>query len=135
MLLRFLRFNAVGALGIGVQLTVLWVLVDVVGVGYLPATLIAVSSAVVHNFMWHQRWTWADRSSRGRRAIDGFLRFVLANGTVSLVGGIIVMALLVDGAGLHALLANLVAIVVCGLANFVLGDKLVFIEREPVIQP
>ena len=36
---RFVRFNAVGALGIVVQLTLVWLLVDVAALPHLPATL------------------------------------------------------------------------------------------------
>ena len=45
---RFARFNAVGALGIGAQLTGLWVLVDFWGVAYPLATALSVALAVVH---------------------------------------------------------------------------------------
>jgi len=58
---RFVRFNAVGAAGIGVQLSVLWLLTGVAHLHYLPATFAAVTLAVMHNFMWHRRWTWGDR--------------------------------------------------------------------------
>ena len=54
---RFFRFNTVGALGIGVQLAALWLLVDVAGLHYSLATMAAVGLAVLHNFAWHWRWT------------------------------------------------------------------------------
>ncbi len=31
------------------------------GPHYLVATALAVEMAVLHNFFWHRRWTWADR--------------------------------------------------------------------------
>ena len=60
--LRFVRFNAVGAAGIGVQLAALWLLTGVMHVHYLTATSLAVGTAIVHNFLWHRRWTWAERA-------------------------------------------------------------------------
>ena len=130
---RFLRFNAVGALGIGVQLATIWAMTDGAGVPYVVATILGVSLAIAHNFFWHLRWTWGDRLLTGSRAAQAFLSFVVANGVVSFGGNLIVMIALVDGAGVAVLPANLVAIALCGLANFWLGDRFVFQHRWPSV--
>ena len=124
-LVRFVRFNTVGALGIGVQLAALWLLADVAHVHYLFATPAAVGLAVVHNFLWHWWWTWHDRAEGGGRAA-AFVRFAVANGALSLAGNIGVMATLVSGAHVEPVVANGVAIGVCGLLNFWLGNEVVF---------
>lgn len=123
---RFVRFNAVGALGIGVQLAALWALTDLAGLPYIPATVVGVSLAIAHNFFWHLRWTWRDRAPSGSRAVRAFLSFVAANGAVSYGGNLVVMMALVSGAGVPVIPANLIAIAACGLLNFWLGDRLVF---------
>jgi putative flippase GtrA len=123
---RFVKFNAVGALGIGLQLTALWVLVDLLGVVYPLATALAVALAVVHNFLWHQRWTWGDRRSDGAAAALTFVRFVGTNGAVSIVGNVGIMLVLVGIAGAPPVIANAIAIATCGLINFAMSDLLVF---------
>ena len=125
--MRFVRFNAVGALGTFVQLTVLWVLVEAGRVDYLVATIAAVSAAIAHNFVWHRRWTWRDRPTSASTA---FARFTLANGAVSLVGNVAVMALLTGALNMPTVLSNIIAIGVCGLINFWLGDFYVFRSLE-----
>ena len=122
---RFVRFNAVGAAGIGVQLWVLWLLTGVAHMHYLPATFAAVTLAVVHNFLWHRRWTWGDRPA-GVRPIALFTRFAAANGAVSLAGNLAAMPLLVSVAGLTPVVANGVAIALTGVLNFWVGDVVVF---------
>ena len=122
---RFVRFNAVGAAGIGVQLAALWLLTGVMHVHYLAATSLAVGTAIVHNFLWHRRWTWAERAE-SRGAIAQFLRFAAANGVVSLAGNLVVMTALVSGTHLTLVVANGIAIGACGLLNFWLGDSVVF---------
>jgi putative flippase GtrA len=57
---RWAAFNAVGLAGVAVQLACLALLVHA-GSHYLAATALAVEAAVLHNFLWHQRWTWRDR--------------------------------------------------------------------------
>ena len=59
--MRWLKFNLVGGFGIVVQLAALLGLKSGLHLGYLPATALAVEAAVIHNFFWHERYTWADR--------------------------------------------------------------------------
>ena len=126
ILRRFVRFNAVGALGVAVQLTVLWVLVDLWGVAYTLATALAVAMAVLHNFVWHQHWTWGDRHSDGSATALAFVRFAGTNGVISIVGNVAIMLVLVDGTGAPPLIANAIAIATCGLVNFAMSDLFVF---------
>jgi hypothetical protein len=55
-----------------------------------------------------------------------FVRFQVGNGLVSLVGNVVLMRLLVQGAGLPVLIANLVAIGCCSVANFWVGEVWAF---------
>jgi dolichol-phosphate mannosyltransferase len=129
LLRRWLKFNLVGALGIGVQLAVLAALTRL-GLWYLAATALAVEAAVVHNFLWHEHMTWRDRATPVlRHLLARFLRFQAANGLISLLGNLLVMRLLVGALHLPVLWANLGAIAACGLANFLAGDRFVWRPR------
>lgn len=119
---RFVAFNVVGALGVVVQAGFVALLTGA-GMHYIPATAIAVAAAVTHNFWWHRCWTWRDRRVPARRSLR---RFALTNGAVSLAGNLGVMTTLVSGAQVPPVPANLVAIVLCSLLNFWLGDSIVF---------
>ena len=128
--MRWLKFNAVGALGMAVQLGALGVFVHVLGLHYLVATALAVEAAVLHNFLWHRRWTWADRPGiAGPGWVFLLLRFNLTTGMVSIVGNLLFMGLLAGAAGLEPLLANLLAIGLCALVNFLVCDRFVFLPR------
>ena len=110
-----------------VQLAVLGILNGVFKLNYLPATALAVEAAVLHNFVWHERFTWADRASVTRRqAVVRLLHFNFTTGAISIFGNLLLMRLLVGQAHLPALLANLVSIAACSLANFVASNSLVF---------
>ena len=124
---RWLKFNTVGVLGIAVQLAVLLGLKNGLHLGYLYATALAVEAAVLHNFLWHERYTWADRVQPSwRRSLSRLLRFNLTTGAVSIAGNLALMKLLVDLGHVNFLLANGVAIVVCSVVNFVVSDRIVF---------
>jgi putative flippase GtrA len=121
---RWLKFSAVGATGILVQLVTLAFLLRVTGLHYLVATALAVELSVLHNFVWHKRWTWADRTSSNSRGL--LLRFNLTNGALSIIGNLFFMWLFVGCAGMDARFANVLTISICALANFILSDLIVF---------
>jgi putative flippase GtrA len=127
---RWLRFNLVGGIGIGVQLAALAVFRSWMKLDYLLATGMAVEIAVIHNFLWHERFTWADRpASRPVRSLVRLVKFNAGNGAVSLVGNLVLMRVLVGELKFNYVASNLLAIVFCSLVNFVLSDRFVF-ERE-----
>jgi putative flippase GtrA len=124
---RWLAFNGVGVLGVGVQLGLLTLLVHGGGLHYLVATAIAVEITVLHNFIWHQHWTWRDRPSPSAAAVARRLaRFHLLNGTVSLFGNLAIMTVLCGTLRIDPVVANVVAIGVCSTLNFVASEVLVF---------
>jgi putative flippase GtrA len=133
LFIRWIRFNAVGILGVGVQLVVLIVLATGVGINYLVATAAAVEAAVLHNFVWHERYTWRDRTRPHDEALPGVLqrliRFHLTNGLLSVTANVLLMRLLAGLVHLPLLLANLLSIAVCSLGNFGMSHCLVF--RQP----
>ena len=125
LLYRFARFSAVGAGGVIVQTVTLAVLLRVGSIHYLAATACAVELSVLHNFIWHKKWTWADRP--GTRTAIRLLRFNATNGAMSLIGNLAFMYVFVSMLKLDPHAANLITIAVCSLVNFALADRYVFI--------
>jgi putative flippase GtrA len=71
-LVRWCKFNLVGGIGIGVQIAALfWCLKSIFHFNYLAATAFAVEAAVMHNFVWHEQFTWADRTKPDQTRLDG----------------------------------------------------------------
>jgi putative flippase GtrA len=139
---RWAIFNAVGVIGFVVQLAVLTVLLHA-GAHYLVATVLAVEAAVLQNFLWHERWTWRDRTGHPEADPNGtplvplgwdsdrrgrLVRFHLLNGAISLAGNLLIMQALVGGAGLPPVAANAFSVGICALVNFVASDRLVFLR-------
>ena len=153
---RWCKFNFVGGIGIAVQFAALIFLKSALHMNYLLATAIAVEAAVVHNFVWHEQFTWADRLRRntsGAKAIipksdviaalkrcatqnlfpwrsnpslRRFVRFSLSNGAVSILGNLALMRVMVGQGHMNYLAANAIAIALCSLANFLVSDGWVF---------
>ncbi|HEV8395885.1 MAG TPA: GtrA family protein [Vicinamibacterales bacterium] len=124
---RAARFAWVGAGGFVVQAAALYAL-TAAGLSYPVATAIAVEAAILHNFLWHERWTWADRAAPGRR-LSRLLRFNGSTAIVSIAGNVALMWLFVGWLRLPLLAANLLAVLTLGVVNFVSADRLVFATK------
>jgi putative flippase GtrA len=126
------KFYAVGGIGIGVQLLALFVFKRVLGWHYLLATALAVEMAVLHNFTWHQVWTWKDRPTEGWRPVAvRALRFNLTTGLTSILSNLVVMAAATGYLGVHYLVANAAAIAITAVVNYLVSDWFVFKPATP----
>ncbi len=128
-LVRWAKFNAVGVLGMGVQLAALAGFNRLFAGHYLAATCAALEITLLHNFLWHERFTWRDRFDSTPR-LRALWRFHVSNGLVSLCGNLLLMRLLVQGAHVPLLVANVAAILCCSVANFALGTRWAFAARH-----
>lgn len=134
MFLRWVKFNTVGLVGIGVQLAALAVYSSLLRIHYLAATAMAVETAVLHNYVWHELWTWRDRRTPrdGWRPIAGrLLRFHLGNGLASLLSNLLLMKFFVGSLGMKVLPANLLSIAITAVVNFLLAEFFVFRRHGP----
>jgi len=120
-LIRWGKFNLVGAMGMGVQLGALALLNRWMAGHYLYASAAAIEITLLHNFVWHLHYTWRDRRDDATW-LRQLVRFHLSNGLVSMVGNLVLMRLLVREARMPVLVANGMAIVCCSVVNFCLGD-------------
>jgi putative flippase GtrA len=128
-LLRWWRFNLVGGMGIVVQLAALFLLKSIFHFNYLAATAVAVEAAVVHNFVWHEQFTWADRVQPAWcTSLPRFARFNLTAGGVSIAGNLALMKVMVGLGHINYFAANAIAIALCSGVNFLVSDGWVFDE-------
>ncbi|MEW6167313.1 MAG: glycosyltransferase family 2 protein [Pseudomonadota bacterium] len=75
---RFLAFSAVGGLGVGVHLAVLWAAFRGLDLGFVPAQVLATLGAMTFNYVLNNSLTYRDRRLRGWRFVGGWLSFTLA---------------------------------------------------------
>ena len=124
---RWFAFNLVGLVGIGVHMGALITMTTGLGWNYLVSTVLAVEIAVLHNFFWHERWTWADQIGQGLNSrMKRLGRFHAANGAISFLGNLLLMWFFVGTLRIHPAVAGLLAISICSLANFFASDRWVF---------
>ena len=124
---RWLKFNAVGALGIVVQMGAFALLFSAFRLNYMVATALAVETAVLHNFVWHERYTWKHLPRGAPRDVARrLLRFHAGNGAISILGNIALMRFFVGSLHLNHYLSSGIAIGLCSLLNFAASEWFVF---------
>jgi putative flippase GtrA len=117
--MQLVRFGVVGAAGFIVNLAVYALFVHSIGVDYHIAAVAAWIVAVLNNFVLNRHWTFDARDGRARFQAA---RFVL----VSLVAfgcSLLLLTLLVEGAGMAKVPAQALAVAASTPLNF-LGNKL-----------
>lgn len=125
MLLRWWKFNLVGAMGMVVQLCVLALLNRWTEGHYLLASMIAIEATLLHNFAWHLRYTWRDRR-RDSTVMTQLTRFHVSNGLISMLVNLVLMRWLVHASHVPVLVANCIAILCCSVLNFSVGNLWAF---------
>jgi dolichol-phosphate mannosyltransferase len=109
VLTRFLKFGAVGATGVGINMAVFWLLSTALPVHYLIASACAIELALCSNYLLNHNWTFADRSA-GRADKKQFAQYHAVSFGGMLIN-LAVLQLLVGLFGVLPVVANL-----CGIA-------------------
>ncbi|SFC06884.1 Putative flippase GtrA (transmembrane translocase of bactoprenol-linked glucose) [Polaromonas sp. OV174] len=126
---RFIKFGAVGASGTVINIAVLYLSQEFLlrGIADFHTRLnysiaLAITLATISNFYWNQRLTWRDRK-HPHSALFLFAKYVMAAAL-----SIAIQSLLTKWLAqyLHYIVANLVAIVLASVANFLANDRLTF---------
>ena len=144
---RYIKFGLVGASGTVVNMVVLYLAQEHLFAAIadtrqrLYASLaLAIAVATVNNFTWNRLWTWADRvraahdhhqqleHTRFSVLAGQFGRYTLASWLgIALQYGLTLWL----SHSLHYLLANVIAIVVASVINFLANDRWTFGHRAP----
>lgn len=137
---RYLKFGLVGASGTVVNMAILYLsqeyLFSAIAADRerLYASLaLAIAVATVNNFTWNRLWTWADRQlapteTPARSSLGWqFGRYALASWLgIGLQYGLTLWL----AHSMHYLLANVTAIVVASVSNFLANDRWTFRRRK-----
>lgn len=123
---RFLRFGFVGLSGVAIDMGLLYIFHTEWGFALTRSAIVAAEFAILNNFFWNDRWTFADVARQQRSLGKAFKRLLKFN-LVCLMGvvlKVLLLNILFNGLGMDAYLANLVAIAIVTVWNFWINLKL-----------
>lgn len=115
---RPLKFGIVGGTGVFVDTGLLYFLTEFGGLHQVLSAALATETAILWNFTWNDLWTF---EGIGKEKLKDFVSRALKFNTVSLVGlglKVAVFWALTEFTGLYYLVANLVAIMMVFIWNY-----------------
>lgn len=123
---RFLRFGIVGLSGVGVDLSVFYLLRTVLGLGLTRSAMLSAEVAIMSNFFWNDLWTYWDISSHQKGWKKRFKRLLKFNVIcfAGLILNVVLVNILFNQLGVNEYAAKLVAIAAVTLWNFWINLKL-----------
>ncbi len=127
---RFLKFGTVGASGVFVNMFVLWLAHEKLGLPLAFASLVAVAVAIMNNFLLNDFWTWRDKATTKKYTFfHRMWRYYLSASLGSLInyGTLLILTELF---GVYYLSANLIGIFLGMASNFLLSEFWVFKKRD-----
>lgn len=143
---RYIKFGLVGASGTVVNLAVLYTAheylfraIEPVGSKPYASLALAIAVATVNNFSWNRIWTWADRlqaiQAQQQSAGSGSSTLLRQFGLYTLASwfGIALqygLTLWLTNY-MHYMLANVIAIVIASVSNFLANDRWTFRQSPP----
>ncbi len=118
---KIVSFGLVGLSGIFVNMGLLYVLTEYVGLYYLVSAAIAIEVSIISNFIWNDLWTFrSSRTLKRARKIHRFASFQAVS-LGGLVINMIVLYALTDIAGIYYLVANLIGIFAAFAWNYLIN--------------
>ncbi|WP_435348697.1 GtrA family protein [Haloarchaeobius sp. HRN-SO-5] len=117
------RYVVVGTVAAGVQLVVLWMLVDLVGANYLLGAVLAIESTIVLSYALNNAWTFSAAKNTGSvEYLVGLLKTNVVRATAMPIQ-LGILLLLVELGGVSYLAANAAAIGGSGIYRYVLEAR------------
>ena len=119
-----IKYFLVGGIGVGVNLGLLYVLTDFLGIWYILSQGIAIAISITNNFFLHRYWTFKNEISEPK-TVERYIKFFI----VSVIGMSIQLGLtfaLVENYAMYYLYAAVIAIGTASAFNYLVNRKWTF---------
>lgn len=125
---HFVRFLAVGISGLVVNNLVLAAFVELMGLHYLMAAVVATQVSTFWNFSLTEAWVFRQRETE-HSFVNRFVSFFLINNFLLILRGPL-LALMVDKLSVHYLIANLVSLAAIVLLRYFMADRWIWTDAS-----
>ncbi len=113
---------------------VLYLMKGVLGIPLIPASMIAIELAIVHNFIWHRNWTWKKRiADKPEPFFKQLLVYNTATGLVDILVNVSLLWILTTFFGVYYLIANVIGMIMGPVIKFWLNEKVIFRKQRKTV--
>ena len=114
---KFLKFGLVGIINTVITLVIFNIL-NFIGINYIVANTIGYIGGMVNSYVWNNKWVFKANS----KELSTIGKFIIVNLIVMILNNFILI-LLVEKLGLNTIFAQIIALGITTVINFV-GNKL-----------
>ncbi|MEK6860293.1 MAG: GtrA family protein [Nanoarchaeota archaeon] len=118
--IQFLKFIIIGIINTLVNLSVFYILTDVIGVYYMVSAVIAFMFAVTNSFILNKTWTFEEHLNY--KTSSKYFKFIVIS-VIALVFNLILLYVLVEYFAVNHMIAQVCGVFLNFLINF-FGNKL-----------
>jgi dolichol-phosphate mannosyltransferase len=122
-------FAVIGGLGAVANIAIVWALTGL-GVNYIVAAIIASEVTIIANFLLQERFVFHDMKGEASGVWARFARSFTFN-NAELIIRIPVVALMVSGGHVSAVIATGITLVIAFIVRFVFHSLVVYAPRKP----
>jgi dolichol-phosphate mannosyltransferase len=122
-----LKFAAVGASGVIVNLGIMWILLYY-GVIKEISSLAGIEASIISNFILNDRFTFQGREER-KYSFFTRLLFYHISSSVSAITTFLTMLLTAEYLGIHPVLGQFIGILLGFTANYLLSSRVIWLEK------
>jgi len=117
------RFVLVGTVVAGVQIALLWIFVDRIGLNYLISAVIAIEITIILSYILNNAWTFRETQNTGLgEYVIGLLKTNVVRGTAIPIQ-VPALFVLVTWVNIPYLIANGIAIIISGVYRYALDTR------------
>lgn len=119
---EIIKFVVTGFLGTVINLVIFYLLVEKAGMLYIFGAAISFVVAITNNFFWNKHWTFKNKSQKYK---EQYIKYFF----VSILGlgiNLIILSILIEIFNLWYMFAQLIAIILTGVSNFLLNKNWTF---------
>ena len=115
---RLVRFVTIGALNALITAVMVWLMMGVVGAGYIWANIVAYLVAQTNNFIWSKYWIFINDNKKAKNGIFKEILFFASAFLVAYGLQFLFIVFLVEIVGMNEYLAQFLGLFVYGGVNY-----------------
>jgi dolichol-phosphate mannosyltransferase len=121
---QFIRFGLIGVSGLFVNMILLAMLTELLGIFYLMSAVIATQGSTLWNFTLSERWVFTGQSPRYGRSRRAVMFFAMNNAALLLRAPM--MYFLTSMLGIQYLVSNLISLIALLVLRYATADRLIW---------
>ena len=115
---RLVRFVTVGALNALITAVMVWLMMAVIGAGYILANIVAYLIAQTNNFIWSKYWIFINDNKKAKNGLFKEILFFASAFLVAYGLQFLFIVFLVEIVGMNEYLAQFLGLFVYGGVNY-----------------